>query len=81
MAKEQVLLATMAGRASATAGRDRRAIEAGRRLQREARASYDARRSAAVTDAPSKPAGPTRRGTPTGSAAFVERIKAALAAA
>ncbi len=73
MAKEQVLLATAAGRAGVTTGgTDVRAVEAGRRLQREARAAYVAGRS---SDAPS------RRAAPTGSAAFVERLKAALSAA
>jgi hypothetical protein len=81
MAKEQVLLATMAGRSNGgTAGTDPRTVEAGRRLQHEARAAYDAGRTAAASPTGTD-ARPARRATPTGSAAFVERLKAALAAA
>jgi hypothetical protein len=70
----------MAGRASGTtAGSDPRTVEAGRLLREEARAAYAAGAAPAVAAA--KPAaGRARRGTPTGSAALVERIKAALAA-
>ena len=78
-AKEQVLLATMAGRASGTtAVSDPRAVEAGRLLREEARATYAAGSTPDGTAASPAPAR-THRAEPRGSAAFVERIKAALA--
>lgn len=64
VSKERVLLATMAGRAS-QAGPGAEA--AGREIEEAARASY-------------RPAAPMPATRPTGSAAFVARIKAVLAA-
>lgn len=64
-AKERVLLAVMAGRASQS---DAHAEEAGHRIEAAARAAY---RPGDGLPAPSQPAG---------SASFVERLKAALAA-
>jgi hypothetical protein len=64
LAKERVLLATTAGRAS-QAGH--RAEAVGREIEEAARASY-------------QPAAPMPTRVPTGSAAFVARIKAVLAA-
>lgn len=79
MAKEQVLLATMAGRAcGTTAETDPRAVEAGRLLREEARATYAAGATPRETAA-SPTSARTHRAEPRGSAAFVERIKAALA--
>jgi hypothetical protein len=79
MAKEQVLLATMAGRdCGTTVDIDPRTVEAGRLLREEARATYAAGATpheAAPSPAPAR----TRRAEPRGSAAFVERIKDALA--
>ena len=78
MAKEQVLLATMAGRDYGTnADTDPRAVEAGRLLREEARATFAAGATNHKTAA--SPASATHRAEPRGSAAFVERIKAALA--
>jgi hypothetical protein len=79
MAKEQVLLATMAGRAcGTTADIDPRAVEAGRAAARGSPCDVRRRRHRRETAA-SPPPARTHRAEPRGSAAFVERIKAALA--
>ena len=79
VAKEQVLLATMAGRACGTiVDTDPRTVEAGRLLREEARATYAAVATPHETAASPAPAR-THRAEPRGSAAFVERIKDALA--
>jgi hypothetical protein len=78
MATEQVLLATMAGHACGTTANTERAVEAGRLLREEARATYAAGTTPRETAA-SPPPARTHRAEPRGSAAFVERIKAALA--
>lgn len=77
VAKERVFLATMAGRASRA---DARSEAVGREIEQAARASYAPAEPMPASHRAAAAAEVVEERLPTGSAAFVARLRAALAA-